>query len=221
MAALMHAPSIYVYTHDSIGLGEDGPTHQAIEHLSSLRMMPRMELWRPCDGVETVAAWRRALEKTDGPVAMAYTRQGVPHQDRDKDQLGQIARGGYILSEAANGAPDVTLIATGSEVQLAVGAVEPLGRDGIRARVVSMPCTQRFEAQDKAYRDHVLPPGGKRVAVEAGLTDWWHRYVGLDGGVVGIDTFGVSAPSKDAMRHFGFTVERVVETARSVVHDAE
>jgi len=221
MAALMQAPSIFVYTHDSIGLGEDGPTHQAVEHLSSLRLIPRMELWRPCDAVETVAAWRRALEKTDGPVAMAYTRQGVPHQTRDNEQLAAIARGGYVLVDADGGEPDVTLIATGSEVQLAVGAVEPLAAEGISARVVSMPCTQRFDAQTKDYRDQVLPPGGKRVAVEAGVTDWWRRYVGLDGGVVGIDTFGASAPSKDAMHHFGFTVERVVETARQVVNEAD
>jgi transketolase len=219
MAALMRLPSIFVYTHDSIGLGEDGPTHQAVEHLSSLRLIPRMEVWRPCDAVETVAAWQRALEKRDGPVAMAYTRQGVPHQARDAQQLADIARGGYVLVDS-EGEPDVTLIATGSEVQLAVGAVEPLAAAGIRARVVSMPCAERFDAQDKRYRDRVLPPGGHRVAIEAGVTDWWRRYVGLDGGVVGLDGFGESAPSAEVMQHFGFTIERVVETARAVVGES-
>jgi len=216
MAALMKAPSIFVYTHDSIGLGEDGPTHQSIEHLSSLRLIPGMELWRPCDAAETVVAWRRALEKTDGPVAMAYSRQGLPHQARDEAQLVSIARGGYILVDS-EGEPDVTLIATGSEVQLAVDAVEPLARAGVRARVVSMPCSQRFDAQDRPYRESVLPTGGKRVAIEAGVSDWWRRYVGLEGGVVGIDSFGASAPSAEVMEYFGFTVEHVVETARAVV----
>ncbi|MDZ7748822.1 MAG: transketolase [Halofilum sp. (in: g-proteobacteria)] len=217
MSALMRIPSIFVYTHDSIGLGEDGPTHQAVEHLSSLRLIPRMELWRPCDAVETVAAWRRALEKADGPVAMAYSRQGVPHQARDAQQLADIARGGYILVDS-EGEPDVTLIATGSEVQLAVerGRAARRRRASTRASC-RCPAPSAFDAQDAGYRERVLPPGGRRVAIEAGVTDWWRRYVGLEGGVVGIDTFGESAPSADVMAHFGFTVDHVVETAKQVV----
>jgi len=217
MASLMKVPSIFVYTHDSIGLGEDGPTHQAVEHLSSLRLIPGMELWRPCDTVETVAAWRRALEKRDGPVAMAYSRQALPFQVRDAAQLANVARGGYVLVDT-DAAPDVVLLATGSEVQLAVDAVEPLAGAGIRARVVSLPCTQLFDAQDAGYREAVLPAGVPRVAVEAGTTDWWRRYVGLEGGVVGIDTFGTSAPAGEAMKHFGFTVEHVVQTVKAVAH---
>ncbi len=219
MAALMQVPSRFVYTHDSIGLGEDGPTHQSIEHLASLRLIPGLEVWRPADAVETVAAWRRALERGQGPMALALSRQGVAHQPRSEAQLADIARGGYILVDTEDN-PDVTLIATGSEVQLAVDAVEPLATEGIRARVVSMPCAEAFDAQDAAWRDAVLPPGGKRVAVEAGVTDWWRRYVGLDGGVVGIDTFGESAPAGDVMRYCGFTVEHVVEVARATVKGA-
>ncbi|MDX1609209.1 MAG: transketolase [Halofilum sp. (in: g-proteobacteria)] len=218
MAALMKIPSVFVYTHDSIGLGEDGPTHQAVEHVASLRLIPNLELWRPCDAVETVVAWRRALERRDGPVALSLTRQGVPHQSRDAEQLAAIGRGGYVLVDAAgDGEPDVTLIATGSEVQLAVGAVEPLADAGIRARVVSLPCAEAFLAQDADWRDAVLPPGGLRVAVEAGVTGLWRAWVGNEGGVVGIDRFGESAPGPEVMQHFGFTIERVVETARAVV----
>ncbi len=216
MAALMRVPSIFVFTHDSIGLGEDGPTHQAVEQLSSLRLIPNMEVWRPCDAVETVAAWKRALERRDGPVAMAYSRQGLPHQTRSEKQVEAIARGGYVLAEAGD-SPDVVLIATGSEVHLATEAVEPLREAGIAARVVSLPSSEVFDSQEAAYRDAVLPPGVPRVAVEAGASDWWRRYVGLEGDVVGIDTFGASAPSGVAMAHFGFTVERVVATARAVV----
>lgn len=215
MAALMGVPSIFVFTHDSIGLGEDGPTHQSVEQLTSLRLIPNMELWRPCDAVETVAAWRCALERRDGPVAMAYSRQGLPHQNRTEEQVAAIARGGYVLADT-DSTPDVVLMATGSEVHLAQEAVEPLRAQGIAARVVSLPCTQVFDAQDRAYRDAVLPPGVPRVAVEAGATDWWRRYVGLEGDVVGIDTFGESAPSGTAMKHFGFTPERVVEAAQQV-----
>ncbi|MEX1082142.1 MAG: transketolase [Halofilum sp. (in: g-proteobacteria)] len=215
MAALMKIPSRFVYTHDSIGLGEDGPTHQSIEHLASLRLIPRLEVWRPCDAVETVAAWRRALEREDGPVALAFSRQGLPHQPRDVAQLANVARGGYTLVNS-EGTPDVVLIATGSEVHLAVDAVEPLAGTGIRARVVSLPCAEVFDAQDAAWREAVLPRGVPRVAVEAGVTDWWRRYVGIDGGVVGIDTFGESAPAGEVMRHCGFTVEHVVEVAQAV-----
>ena len=215
MAALMKIPSVFVYTHDSIGLGEDGPTHQAVEQLATLRLIPRMEVWRPCDAVETVAAWRRALERDDGPVALAFSRQGLPPQTRDARQKADIARGGYVLADC-EGEPDVTLIATGSEVHLATGAVETLAEQGIAARVVSMPCLERFEAQDAAYRDSVLPRGGRRVVVEAGVTGLWRGYVGAEGAVVGIDTFGESAPSGEVMKHFGFTVDNVVETARRV-----
>ncbi|MFW5969033.1 MAG: transketolase [Halofilum sp. (in: g-proteobacteria)] len=219
MAALMKIPSIFVYTHDSIGLGEDGPTHQAVEQLATLRLIPRMEVWRPCDAVETVAAWRCALERTDGPVALAFSRQGLPPQQRDADQRAAIARGGYVLVDC-DGEPDVTLIATGSEVHLATGAVERLAADGIQARAVSMPCFDRFEAQDRAWQDSVLPRGGRRVAIEAGVTGGWRGLVGPNGAVVGIDTFGESAPSGDVMKHFGFTVDHVVETAREVVGEA-
>ncbi len=216
MAALMRIPSVFVYTHDSIGLGEDGPTHQAVEQLASLRLIPRMEVWRPCDAVETVAAWRRALERDDGPSALAFSRQGVPPQQRDARQKADIARGGYVLADC-DGEPDVTLIATGSEVHLATGALETLAGDGIAARVVSMPCLERFEAQDAAYRDSVLPRDGRRIVVEAGVTGLWRGYVGNDGAVIGLDGFGESAPSGDVMKHFGFTVDNVIASARRVV----
>ncbi|MDZ7828636.1 MAG: transketolase [Halofilum sp. (in: g-proteobacteria)] len=216
MSALMGIPSIFVYTHDSIGLGEDGPTHQAVEQLATLRLIPRMEVWRPCDAVETVAAWRRALERRDGPISLALSRQGLPHQRRNADQLEAIECGGYVLVEGGDD-PDVTLIATGSEVHLATGAVEPLKADGITARVVSLPCVERFMAQDAEWRDTVLPPGGRRVVVEAGVTGLWRGWVGNEGEVVGIDTFGESAPGGVALEHFGFTVERVAEAARAVV----
>jgi len=216
MSALMGIPSIFVYTHDSIGLGEDGPTHQAVEQLATLRLIPRMEVWRPCDAVETVVAWRRALERRDGPVALALSRQGLPHQPRDEEQLAAIARGGYVLVDGGE-APDVTLIATGSEVHLATGAVEPLEAAGISARVVSLPCVERFLAQDDDWREAVLPSDGRRVLVEAGVTGLWRGWVGREGEVIGIDTFGESAPGGEALKHFGFTVERVVEVARSVV----
>ena len=215
MAALMRIPSIFVYTHDSIGLGEDGPTHQAVEQLATLRLIPGMEVWRPCDAVETVAAWRRALERADGPIALAFSRQGLPPQQRDARQKADIARGGYVLADCA-GEPDVTLIATGSEVHLAVGAAERLAAEGVAARVVSMPCLERFEAQDAAYREAVLPRRGRRIVIEAGVTGLWRGYVGGDGAVIGIDTFGASAPSGDVMKDFGFTVDNVVETTRRV-----
>ena len=178
-----------------------------------------MEVWRPCDAVETVAAWRRALERTDGPVAMAYSRQGLPAQQRDAKQKAAIARGGYVLVDC-DGEPDVTLIATGSEVHLATGAAERLAAHDIQARVVSMPCLDRFEAQDRVWQDAVLPRGGRRIAIEAGVTGAWRGLVGPDGAVVGIDSFGESAPSGDVMEHFGFTVDHVVEIAREVAGGA-
>ncbi len=217
MAALMQIQQILVYTHDSIGLGEDGPTHQPIEHVASLRLMPNMRVWRPCDTVETAVAWRDAIERRDGPTSLVLTRQGVPHQPRDAAQIDNIARGGYVLKDSA-GDPDTILIATGSEVALAVAAAERLARDGIDARVVSMPCTSVFESQDAGYRDAVLPPDvPARVVVEAGATGTWWRYAGSSGTVIGIDRFGKSAPAGELFEHFGFSVDNIVDTTKSIV----
>ena len=217
MAALMKVRNILVYTHDSIGLGEDGPTHQPVEHVASLRIMPNMRVWRPCDTVETAVAWRDAIERRDGPTSLVLTRQGVPFQDRDAAQVAAIARGGYTLRDC-DGEPELLLIATGSEVALAVGAAERLTGDGIRARVVSMPCTSVFDAQDEEYREQVLPASvTARVAVEAGVTETWWRYAGPGGRVVGIDRFGESAPAGALFEHFGFTVDNVVAAAKDVL----
>jgi len=214
MAALMKVPSIFVLTHDSIGLGEDGPTHQPVEHVASLRMIPNMELWRPCDGVETYAAWTAALERRDGPTGLVLTRQGVPHQSRTADQVDAIRRGGYVLVDC-DGLPECILIATGSEVGLAVQAAQQLKAEGRRVRVVSMPCVSQFAAQDAAWRNRVLPPAIEhRVAVEAGVTEGWWRWVGPRGRVVGIDRFGASAPAKELFRHYGLTAEAVAQAAR-------
>ena len=213
MSALMGAHAIHVYTHDSIGLGEDGPTHQPIEHLASLRYIPNNDVWRPCDAVESAAAWKAAIERRDGPSCLVFSRQGLPHQPRDATQLGDIASGGYVLKDSA-GAPELILIATGSEVGLAMDAAARLG-DGVR--VVSMPSTTVFDRQDAAYREAVLPKAcRKRVAIEAGVTDFWRKYVGLDGAVVGIDRFGASAPAEKLFPHFGFTVDKVVEAAQAL-----
>jgi transketolase len=217
MAALMRLRSILVLTHDSIGLGEDGPTHQPVEHAASLRLVPNLDVWRPCDAVETVAAWRAALERRTGPTALLLSRQDLPAQRRDVAALAQVGRGGYVLLDAPAGAPAVVLIATGSEVQLAVGARALLAAQGIAARVVSMPCTSAFDRQEGAYREAVLPRGVPRVAVEAGVSDPWRKYVGLDGAVLGLDRFGESAPGPELFRHFGLTPERVAEAARSVL----
>jgi transketolase len=216
IAALEHAGSIFVYTHDSIGLGEDGPTHQPIEHPATLRYIPGMEVWRPCDTVETTVAWIAAIERRDGPTSLLLSRQNLPFQARTADQIGLIGRGGYVLSEAA-GSPRVILIATGSEVGLIVEAQKRLHAEGISARVVSMPSTTRFDRQDQGYRDSVLLPGVRRVAVEAGISDFWRKYVGLDGGVLGIDRFGESAPAADLFKFFGFTPEAVVATVKRVL----
>jgi transketolase len=214
MAALMKVPSVFVLTHDSIGLGEDGPTHQPVEHVASLRIIPNMELWRPCDGVETYAAWTAALERRDGPTSLVLTRQGVPHQARTADQVDAIRRGGYVLVDC-DGLPECILIATGSEVGLAVEAAKTLTAEGRRVRVVSMPCVSQFAAQDAAWRNRVLPPAIEhRVAVEAGVTDAWWRWVGPRGRVVGIDRFGASAPAKVLFPHYGITVEAVAQAAR-------
>jgi transketolase len=217
MAALMQVPGIFVFTHDSIGLGEDGPTHQPIEHLASLRIIPNLHVWRPCDGVESAQAWRAALESTDAPNALVFTRQGLPHQTRDAAQIAAIARGGYVLRDC-EGEPELILIATGSEVQIAAMARETLAAAGRRVRLVSMPCTSLFDSQDAAYRESVLPSGVRsRLAIEAGVSDFWYRYVGTDGGVIGIDRFGESAPAELLFEHFGFTAERICETALSLV----
>ncbi|MDH5822885.1 transketolase [Luteimonas sp. RD2P54] len=217
MGALMGAHVIHVYTHDSIGLGEDGPTHQPVEHLASLRLIPHNDVWRPCDAVESAVAWRAAIERNDGPSCLVFSRQNLPHQARSDEQLGRIARGGYVLADAADGAPDLILIATGSEVGLAMEAKAALDADGVRARVVSMPSSDVFDRQDAAYRESVLPGGcRKRVAIEAGITDFWRKYVGLDGAVIGLDRFGASAPANVLFEHFGFTVERVLEAARAL-----
>jgi transketolase len=216
MSALIGLRSIFVLTHDSIGLGEDGPTHQPIEHLASLRLMPNMDLWRPCDSVETAVAWRAAVERAKGPTCLVLTRQDLPHVPRLPTQIAAIARGGYIVSNG-NEPPAVTLIATGSEVQLAVGAARELEKAKISARVVSMPCTQAFDRQPAEYRDHVLPPNGARLVVEAGATGGWWRYVGARGDIIGIDRFGHSAPAKPLFEHFGFTVEAVVAAAKRLL----
>ena len=217
MAALMKIRSLFVFTHDSIGLGEDGPTHQAVEQTATLRLMPNMSVWRPCDAVESAVAWRAAIERTSGPSSLLFSRQGLPHQSRSAEQLANIAKGGYVLSDP-DGETALVLIATGSEVALAMDAQAQLAADGIAARVVSMPSVDVFMQQDESYRESVLPASCKaRVAIEAGVSDYWYKFVGLDGAVVGIDTFGESAPAKAAFEYFGFTTENVVETAKSVL----
>ena len=217
MAALMKIQNIFVYTHDSIGLGEDGPTHQAVEHTASLRLMPNMRVWRPCDAVETAVAWRDAIERRDGPTSLILTRQGVPHQQRNSEQIAAIVRGGYILRDVDT-TPDLIFIATGSEVALVVAAAATLAGEGIRARVVSMPCTELFDLQDKAYREQVLPSDvTARVVVEAGVTATWWRYAGLDGRIIGLDQFGASAPADKLFEHFGFSADNVVKVARDML----
>ena len=221
LAALMKLRSIYVFTHDSIGLGEDGPTHQPIEHAASLRLIPRMTVWRPCDTVETAVAWAAALEHTSGPTSLLLTRQNVPFQKRDAAQIAAIRRGGYVLADWNGSGKRAVIIATGSEVAPAMAAREALAADGIAARVVSMPCTQEFDSEDTAYRASVLPPGVPRVAVEAGVTDYWRKYVGaIDdprGTVVGLDTYGESAPAAVLFKHFGFTAENVAAAVKRAV----
>jgi transketolase len=217
MAALMKIRNIFVYTHDSIGLGEDGPTHQPIEHVASLRIMPNMRVWRPCDAVETAVAWKNAIERDNGPTSLVLTRQDVPHQPRTTEQIALIERGGYILKEPHD-APNIILIATGSEVALAVSAAGELAADGISARVVSMPCTDLFDSQADEYRQLVLPPDvTARVVIEAGVTETWWRYAGDHGQVVGIDRFGESAPAPALFEHFGFSTDNVVAKAKKVL----
>jgi len=215
MAALMKVRSIFVYTHDSIGLGEDGPTHQPVEQTATLRLIPNMNVWRPCDAVESAVAWRNAIEKSDGPSSLIFSRQDLPHQQRSAQQLADINRGGYVLKDC-DGKPDAIIIATGSEVGLAMEAAAALSNKKIR--VVSMPSVNRFEEQDAAYRESVLPAAvTARVAIEAGVTDGWYKYVGLSGKVVGINRFGESAPFKLLFKEFGFTVDNVVNTVKSVL----
>jgi transketolase len=222
MAALMKVRSIFVYTHDSIGLGEDGPTHQAIEHASALRLIPNLDLWRPCDTVESAVAWLAAIERDDGPTCLLFTRQNVPFQKRSAAAIQEIGRGGYVLADWDESAQArVVIIGTGSEVALAMGAQETLATQGVGVRVVSMPCTSVFDRQDAHYRDRVLPPAVPRVAVEAGVTDYWRKYVGLDGAVVGIDRFGESAPASAVFKYFGFTVDNVVAAARRAMAAAQ
>ncbi len=215
MAALMKIRSLFVFTHDSIGLGEDGPTHQSIEHVSSLRLIPNLDNWRPCDTVESQVAWGAAVQRKDGPSTLIFSRQNLPFMERDAAAVANVAKGGYVLRDAADA--KVILIATGSEVELAVKAADALAGEGIAARVVSMPSTDVFERQDASYKASVLPRGVPRVAIEAGVTDFWYKYVGLEGAVVGIDTFGESAPAPVLFKHFGFTVENVVAKAKGVI----
>jgi transketolase len=224
MAALMRQRVIHVFTHDSIGLGEDGPTHQSVEHAASLRLIPNLHVWRPCDTTETAVAWASAVGRPasvgmeirdGGPTALLLSRQNLPFVARDAQTIEAIARGGYILRDA----PDARaiIIATGSEVALALEAQQQLGAKGVAVRVVSMPCTNIFDAQDAQWRDSVLPKGMPRVAVEAGVTSGWYKYVGLDGAVVGIDTYGESAPAGVLFKHFGLTAERVAAAVEQVL----
>ncbi len=216
MAALMKRRSIFVFTHDSIGLGEDGPTHQSIEHVSSLRLIPHLDNWRPCDTVESAVAWAEAVRRQHGPTTLIFSRQNLPFVERSAAQVADIRRGGYVLKEAANA--KAILIATGSEIELALKSADALAAEGIPVRVVSMPSTEVFDRQDATYKASVLTKGLPRVAVEAGVTDFWFKYVGLDGAVVGIDTFGESAPAGVLFKHFGFTTEKVVAAVKSVLH---
>ena len=216
MSALMKQGVVYVFTHDSIGLGEDGPTHQPVEHVASLRMIPDLRLWRPCDTVETGVAWADAVARRDGPSVLVLTRQALPVQPRTPAQVADVARGGYVLADC-DGKPDAVLIATGSEVALAVEAAQALAARGRRVRVVSMPCTSLFDAQPADYRAAVLPAGVPRVAVEAGVTDGWYRYVGTDGAVIGMHSFGASAPAKKLFEHYGFTRDHVVGAVEALL----
>ena len=215
MAALMKQRSIFVYTHDSIGLGEDGPTHQPVEQMANLRTTPNLTSWRPCDQVESAVAWQQAVERADGPSALVFTRQGLEQQPRSAEQVAAIKKGGYVLS--CDGEPEIILIATGSEVQLAVESAEQLRASGKKVRVVSMPSTDVFDAQSAEYKESVLPSAvTRRVAIEAGIADFWYKYVGLNGAIVGMTTFGESAPAGELFKLFGFTVDNVVEKANAL-----
>ena len=224
MAAMMKQRVVYVFTHDSIGLGEDGPTHQSVEHASSLRLIPNLSVWRPCDTVETMAAWLAAVERPSsigmdvhagGPTALLLSRQNLPFMARSAETLKQVVRGGYVLQDAQGA--KAAMIATGSEVALAIEAQKLLAAEGIPVRVVSMPSTDVFDKQDAAWRASVLPKGMPRVAVEAGVTAFWHKYVGLEGAVVGIDTYGESAPAGALFKHFGLTAEKVAQAVKNIL----
>ena len=216
MAALMKIRSIFVFTHDSIGLGEDGPTHQSVEHISSMRLIPHLDNWRPCDTVESMVAWEQAIRRQNGPSTLIFSRQNLPYMARSPAQIAGIRRGGYVLKDVAN--PQAILIATGSEIELAMKAAQELESQGVRVRVVSMPSADVFDRQDAAYKASVLLKGVPRVAVEAGVSDFWFKYVGLDGAVIGMDSFGESAPAGALFTHFGFTTEKVVAAVKSVLH---
>jgi transketolase len=217
MSALIPTQNIHVYTHDSIGLGEDGPTHQPVEQVSSLRLIPNLSVWRPCDTVESAVAWKCAIEESASPSALIFTRQNLPHQQRDADQLAGINRGGYVLHQA-EGPCDAIIIATGSEVGLAMSAAVELAGQNINVRVVSMPNPGRFMAQDRIYRESVIPTDCKaRVAIEAGVGHYWHPFVGDHGRIIGIDRFGASAPAPELFEHYGFTVENVSNTVKEIL----
>ena len=217
MAALMKQRALFVYTHDSIGLGEDGPTHQPVEQLASLRATPNLNTWRPCDSVESVVAWKEAIEKADGPSALIFSRQGLPHQARTEGQIADVSRGGYVLVDSDQ-TPDVILIATGSEVSIAVEAAKTLTDQGKQVRVVSMPCTEVFDAQDASYQQAVLPSDvTARIAIEAGVKDSWYKYVGLSGRVIGMESFGESAPAGELFKYFGITAEATVAAAQELL----
>jgi transketolase len=218
MSALIPAHAIHVYTHDSIGLGEDGPTHQPVEHMASLRYIPNNQLWRPCDAVESAVSWKVAIERKGAPSCLVFSRQNLKHQQRSAQQVAEIARGGYVLSDPQDTKFKAILIATGSEVELAMEAARTLAQQDIAVRVVSMPCTELFDEQPLEYREGVLPGWCRaRVAVEAATADFWRKYVGLDGDVVGMTSFGASAPANQLFEHFGFTVSHVVDAVKRVV----
>ena len=219
MSALMKQRVIHVYTHDSIGLGEDGPTHQPIEQLASLRCTPNLDTWRPADAVESAVSWKSALERKDGPSALIFSRQNLQHQTRDAGQIADISRGGYVLKDCA-GEPELILIATGSEVGLAVQAFDKLTEQGRKVRVVSMPCTSVFDAQDAGYKQSVLPlQVSARIAIEAAHADYWYKYVGLEGRVIGMTTYGESAPASALFEEFGFTLENILGQAEELLED--
>ncbi|HIF17951.1 MAG TPA: transketolase [Cycloclasticus sp.] len=217
MAALMKLKNIFVFTHDSIGLGEDGPTHQSVEHVSSLRLIPNLDVWRPCDAVESAVAWKCAVESDNTPSALIFTRQNVQHQERSAEQVAAISKGAYVLKDC-DGEPQIILMGTGSEVELATAAAEQLSADGIKVRVVSMPCTDLFDKQDAAYKESVLPSSvTARAAIEAGTTALWYKYVGLNGAVIGMDCFGESAPAKELFEHFGITANKLAAAAKNLL----
>jgi transketolase len=217
MAALMKIQNIQVYTHDSIGLGEDGPTHQPVEQVASLRLTPNMSTWRPCDQVESAVAWKLAIERKDAPTALIFSRQNLPQQHRSSQQLQDVVKGGYVLQDC-DGVPELILIATGSEVSLAMQSALELTQLGKSVRVVSMPSTDVFDAQTDSYKESVLPAEVKtRIAIEAGIADYWYKYVGLDGAIIGMRSFGESAPAEQLFEMFGFTQKNVVETALSLL----